>query len=190
MKALIPRLDRVFIYTCNDKYSQKDLIRIRKHIKINKITGCWEYIGAPDKNGYHKFTINRNGKQIQIKAHRAAIEMATGILVPKDKCVCHKCDNPPCCNPNHLKVGSNQDNYNDMRNNGRDKKAKGEQAGNARYNWKIINKIRELDNTGKYTQQQLADKFDTIQSYISQIILNKRWYDPNYIPNKRLLKTC
>ncbi|OGU82649.1 MAG: hypothetical protein A2W11_06160 [Ignavibacteria bacterium RBG_16_35_7] len=75
---------------------------------------CWEYTGHRDSKGYGiaKFM------DICKKAHRLAWEFTFG-LIPKDDsyhgiCVLHKCDNPSCCNPNHLFLGTIQDNIKDM----------------------------------------------------------------------------
>jgi DNA-binding XRE family transcriptional regulator len=182
---LTPRLDRVFIYTCNGKYSRKDIKRFIKYIRINKETGCWEWTGFKDKDGYGQFSITKNGRQIRIKSHRAAIEMATGILIPEGMCVCHKCDNPKCINVLIcLFLGTHQDNMKDRDNKGRGNQVSGENHCRAKLTWDQINKIRKLYATGKYTQRKLAKMFFISHIAIGFIIRNEHWYDHNYIPTK------
>ncbi len=78
-------------------------------------------------------------------------------------------------NPEHLKVGTDQDNMNDMILAGRQNKQKGECHHNARLSEDQIVEIRELYSTGLVTQQDLADHFDVSQVQISNIVLQKRW---------------
>lgn len=78
-------------------------------------SGCWEWTGAIRKDGYGQ--CGRRG------AHRAAYEHAYG-PIPKGMFVCHSCDNPPCCNPAHLWIGSSHDNLVDCALKGR---ARGQQ---------------------------------------------------------------
>lgn len=50
--------------------------------------------------------------------HQTAYRLAKGII-PEGMCVLHRCDNPPCCNPNHLFLGTKRDNSVDMARKGR-----------------------------------------------------------------------
>jgi len=190
MKALIPRLDRVFIYTCNGKYSKKWIKRFIRYIRINRETGCWEWIGPCYKNGYGRFNVRKNGKYKTHKAYRAAMEMATGILIPEGMCVCHHCDNPRCINVLVcLFLGTTQENMTDMISKGRGNKSTGEKHGGATHTWIEIKEIRRLWLTDKYTQRQLANIFKFDQPNISAIILNKKWHDPDYTPDKSINHT-
>ncbi len=77
-------------------------------------SGCWHYIGAHDRNGYGIFSIK--GKQIG--AHRFSAKYLANKTIDQ-LIVCHKCDNPGCVNPDHLFVGTTQDNKNDQIAKGR-----------------------------------------------------------------------
>jgi hypothetical protein len=84
-------------------------------VRIDKSAGpkgCWPCIGATI-NGYG--AIHHNGFNL---AHRFAFFLNKG-KIPAGKCVLHKCDNPPCCNPRHLFLGSNADNVKDSMAKGR-----------------------------------------------------------------------
>lgn len=76
--------------------------------------GCWNWPRRKTVDGYGKF--KANGKNI--RAHRYAYEQSNG-KIPDGMFVCHSCDNPACCNPNHLWIGSLQDNHADMMKKGR-----------------------------------------------------------------------
>jgi len=76
---------------------------------VIKQKGCWSWNGNKGKT--YK-SIIYNGKAI--KAHRASWMLYKG-SIPDGMCVCHKCDNPICTNPDHLFLGTQQDNLNDMR---------------------------------------------------------------------------
>lgn len=80
---------------------------------------CWTWTGAIWKQGYGKLV--RCGKYL--KAHRVSYEINAG-PIPEGLSVLHTCDNPPCCNPAHLWVGTNGD-------NNRDRQAKGRSRGGA-----------------------------------------------------------
>jgi len=81
--------------------------------------GCWEWTGGRDaKTGYGKFRLLYSGRQPHLWAHRVAYLLSRGVL-PEGRRVLHRCDNPPCCRPDHLFVGTQRDNLRDMLAKGR-----------------------------------------------------------------------
>ena len=75
---------------------------------------CWPHKAKKhDKYGYRVTGYARkDGSWKPVLAHRLAYMLTYG-KISKDICVLHKCDNPPCCNPNHLFLGTNYDNVMD-----------------------------------------------------------------------------
>lgn len=82
-----------------------------------KENGCIECIShCQDDDGYIRFMYNNK----QTRLHRFLYEREYG-EIPKGMVIRHKCDNRKCCNINHLEVGTQKDNVNDMIKRGRDK---------------------------------------------------------------------
>lgn len=134
---------------------------------------CWEWKATSRlKSGYGRITLNNR----QHLAHRAAWEWAFG-PIPNGMLVRHKCDNPTCCNPFHLELGTDQDNYNDMVERGRRifASAKGERNCKAKLSESQIKQIRRMYQNENESTNTLARKFNVTQSLISQIVLKKIW---------------
>lgn len=82
---------------------------------------CWEWTAGKSSHGYGTVWL-RGGS---VGAHRVAYLLHYG-AIPNNLFVCHVCDNPPCCNPTHLFVGTNGDNIRDKCEKGRHNCGRGE----------------------------------------------------------------
>ncbi len=84
---------------------------------VEKLESCWEWRGARSGDGYGTFQLPNK----LIGAHRMAYILYKG-EIPAGLCVCHKCDNPICINPEHLFLGTVVDNNRDRDTKGRGRK--------------------------------------------------------------------
>lgn len=81
---------------------------------FNEFSRCWEWQFNRDKDGYGRATEFNEHLRMHIKSY----QMFKG-EIPDGLQVLHHCDNPPCCNPDHLFLGTSQDNADDMLAKGR-----------------------------------------------------------------------
>ncbi len=80
--------------------------------------GCWLYMGFRKWDGYGWLARIVNGRQRNMTAHRYAWILTHG-EPPAGMHILHQCDNPPCCNPSHLRLGTHQENMKEMKDRGR-----------------------------------------------------------------------
>lgn len=88
--------------------------RFKKSYRINKKSGCWTWIGNFTVSGYGRMMFD----YVTYRAHRLSYLIHIG-EIPEDMVICHKCDNKKCVNPEHLFVGTIQDNVKDCLKKGR-----------------------------------------------------------------------
>jgi hypothetical protein len=132
--------------------------------------GCTEWVAGKTSDGYG--VINFNNKSLL--AHRVAIELFLG-LNPERMLVCHKCDNRSCVNPEHLFLGSQEDNMKDMKSKGRRKGVNcREMNGRAKLTMSAAQEIRRKREIG-YTLKQLATEHSVASSTISRVIRQENW---------------
>ena len=80
--------------------------------KVNQPSeGCWDWKSAVGTRGYGIFWVG--GSMRNEMAHRVAYELANAEQIPDGLVVMHSCDNPRCCNPAHLSLGTPKDNTHD-----------------------------------------------------------------------------
>lgn len=75
---------------------------IMRTVKVNK-EGCWERKVAAQPNGYTRVSIRRDGRTVYYFAHRIMFVFWND-EIPEGLVIDHLCDNPPCCNPDHLRA--------------------------------------------------------------------------------------
>ena len=133
--------------------------------KVDKSGDCWEWTAAKCSAGYGHLRIDGG----LVSAHRFVFALE-GIDIPSGMCVCHKCDNPACVNPDHLFIGTYGDNMQDMHNKSRHYKAPKKVT---RDQARVIRKI--FQRTPGAGQARLANHFGVSQTTISKILRGKLW---------------
>ena len=139
--------------------------------RVLKPVGCWLYDGAKEINGYGYLT-NPFGTPKFITAHRLAWVLTNG-LIPEGKFVLHKCDVRACINPEHLFLGTNEENMADMRAKGRANSATKRKLSDAQ-----IRAIRAEHRRGPNRRTngiELAEKYGVKYHCISDIIAGRTW---------------
>lgn len=131
---------------------------------------CWPWTGYRDRDGYGLFkpTIAKT-----VRAHRFAWEQAHGPIGP-ELFICHRCDNPPCCNPAHLFVGTPAENNMDMHSKGRNRPAEGI-PGSLNRNAKLTEVDALAIRASDASTKELAARYGVSKSAIQNIKNGKTW---------------
>lgn len=135
------------------------------------VYGCWEAIGCRLSTGYVQVSVGG----LRDLAHRMAWVEANG-PIPDGMLICHRCDNPPCCRPDHLFLGTHADNSRDAATKGRLRATfpRGTNHPAARLDTKRVREIRCRVAEGE-TQQSVADAYGVALTTVSAIVLRRNW---------------
>lgn len=132
--------------------------------------GCWDWSGAKRTRGGY-------GRMKGGYAHRISWAIHHG-PIPAGLLVLHRCDNPPCSNPDHLFLGTQKDNMADAAAKGRlanrPNRASGERVGSSKLTATKARQIRELCAAGR-TRRSVATQFGVNQASVSNVVLGKTW---------------
>ena len=126
-------------------------------------SGCWHWLGPTRAGGY--------GEVRRFGAHRISYEIANG-PIPEGMFICHRCDNPPCVNPEHLFAGTPAENTADAV--AKSRMAHGERQGGARLTDAKVIEIRARVAAGE-VQRRLAEEFAVSYMTISLIKNRRIW---------------
>jgi hypothetical protein len=151
---------------------KSDEERLLSRVKINHSTGCWEYIGPILNSGYGQ--IKGRGA---FTAHRLSWLIHKG-AIPKGMCICHRCDNRICVNPDHLFLGDIRANSVDMWKKGRGHRNAAQPKQRGVRHWKAkltVEQILEIRKRRDEPRKLLAKEFGTSARYISSIICRTKW---------------
>ena len=144
--------------------------------------GCWMWQGALGKKGYGMFSVgssrNPDGtrRNSMRAAHRVSYELFKG-NIPDGLFVLHKCDTPGCVNPDHLFLGTNTDNMQDMDAKGRrvNGPSYGSDHGNAVLDEAKVMEILKLLESRSPTQRKIAEMYGVSFATINHIKTGRLW---------------
>jgi len=147
-------------------------------VKVGKENECWDWQASCMRGGYGGFKYYPDQKdrntRIQISAHRFSYILANGDI-QDSLLVCHDCDNPKCCNPKHLFVGTQKDNMADRAKKGRYING-GVNNPRAILNKEKVREIKKLISAKK-SNKEIALMYNVVSSTIWQIRVGNNWAD-------------
>jgi hypothetical protein len=146
--------------------------RLLRRLSPEPNSGCWLWTGTCNHKGYGQIGTSAHG---MATTHKVAYQYFKG-AVPQSMQVLHTCDTPCCCNPEHLWLGTHQDNIDDKMRKGRHRagrstKSRGTANGNAKLTPDIVRHIRQRELS--YTQY--AERYDVSKSLVHAIVKRKVW---------------
>lgn len=154
-----------------------EITRFWSKVDIRGADQCWLWkAGIFKPYGYGAFYFD--GKNTH--ASRFAFMATNGPIPDEMTCVCHKCDNPLCCNPNHLFLGTMDDNVKDCVKKGRNDCPRGETHALAVLTWDKVKEIRQRYIPWVVSQYQLAKEYGVSRSQIERVVAHQDWkQEPN-----------
>lgn len=158
------------------KYREKTVDQISKKFwaRVDCSGECWLWKKGKrtgPNGGYGILKVNCE----RVDAHRLAFQLAYG-PIPDGLYVCHHCDNPPCVRPDHLFLGTHQDNMDDMRRKGRNSgyAQSGTKNANAKLNEEAVRAIRWLCAHG-VIHPRIAKVYRVYTTTITDVIKGRTW---------------
>lgn len=156
---------------------ERTIARFWARVEYEPNSGCWLWTGAPVRKGYGRIHVGgRRPKGRDILAHRFSWAVSWG-PIPNGAWVLHRCDNPPCVNPDHLFLGDHVANMADMAAKGRavNTPHRGEEQIQAKLSDSAVNRIRTLYASGQATQRGLAAQYGVSKTLIGNVVRGENW---------------
>jgi hypothetical protein len=144
---------------------------IKERVQIDPASNCWNWQQALSPRGYGMASYVGRKK---MQAHRLSFTAFVG-SIPEGLLVRHLCHNKRCCNPEHLRPGTEQDNADDETIAGHRSGPDGAQNGMARLTAENVREMRRDHATGRYSQRELAAKYGTTSGQVNAIVNGKSW---------------
>lgn len=130
---------------------------------------CWGWLGTTDPKGYGR--VMHGGRHV--RAHRLSWEVNRG-PIPAGMQVLHSCDNPPCCNPAHLFLGTNADNVRDREIKSRRTAPAGSESSRSKLTEDAVRSIR-IERSSGSTFASIASRYGVTPGAIRHIVAGRTW---------------
>lgn len=136
---------------------------------------CWLWTACTTDSGYGQISEGAGTRKL-LRAHRVSYEIENGPITDGLQ-VLHECDNPPCCNPNHLFLGDHQANMADMVEKQRAQHQRREQHSRVKLTDAKVAEIRRdyVRGSSTHGQPALARKYNMSQTQICSIVRGEQW---------------
>lgn len=141
--------------------------KLWRHVQRGEPDVCWPWTGVR-MAGYGR--VKTGARPVHVFAHRVAWQLTNGDI-PEGMSVLHRCDNPPCCNPAHLYLGTHQDNVRDMMERGRHRPGR---QGRAKLAPDDVRSIRAALKAGA-SKRSLARQHGVARRTVSAIETGRTW---------------
>lgn len=156
----------------SDRIKQAYWSRVDKHGPNE----CWPWKGCTNQGGYGRFSFNFLEKENEFIASRLALIYEYNRDIEPGKFALHSCiENRKCCNPNHLRAGTQLENIHEMIQQGRKVVARGERNRHAKLTTEKVIEIRRLYALGNLSHYDLGPMFGVDRATISRVVNRKVW---------------
>jgi hypothetical protein len=149
------------------------LLRFKSRLDVDPEKGCIVWTGRKDRDGYALF--RENG--VDVRAHRWSWEQSHGKAVPRRRLVRHTCHRRSCVNPDHLRIGTAQQNVRDRQ--AADRQAKGSRNGRAKATEGQVAEAIKLIAEGTLTVDQAARLLGVKPAAVSAMRTGRTWKHVN-----------
>ena len=144
---------------------------------------CWKWKGYKNDEGYGRTWINDKGyyahRVIYSLVYPNSINLNAPSSTDETGFLLHTCDNPACCNPKHLWIGSHWDNMADKVKKGRSADFSGDKGPRCKLTMEQAMQIRELRKAG-ISAKELAKQFEISLSSMKSLLANKSYIEANH----------
>ncbi len=149
--------------------------RFWKKVNVRSSSECWPWQGPTDRDGYGILRIDQYFND-SARAHRLAYQWTNGNF-NSDLIIRHSCDNPSCCNPNHLISGTQTDNMQDKIKRGRSNTTRGIDHPHSKLNEETVKVIKWMlkYNNHRGIQMKLSKMYGVSPSTIAYIRSGRNW---------------
>jgi HNH endonuclease len=145
---------------------------VRKVVDLEIQNECIVWNGARNRDGYGRVYLPKTNS-FDWKVHRVVWSLYWQKEIPKGLWLLHQCDNPPCCNPYHFRLGTNTENSLERDSRNRTGRMYGWKNPATKLSAEQIKEIKDLSQLG-FLQREIANRFGIKQPHVSAILSGKQ----------------